>query len=50
MSNWLYCLICAVAVTVPARHADAQTPCEATEHGMRADGSDNVAALTRTLQ
>jgi hypothetical protein len=27
----------------------AQAPCEASEHGMRADGSDNVAALSRTL-
>jgi hypothetical protein len=29
--------------------AHAQVPCEATEHGMRADGSDNTAALTKTL-
>ena len=32
-----------------AHQARAATSCEATEHGMRADGSDNVAALTRTL-
>ena len=29
--------------------ARAQTVCEATEHGMRADGSDNVAALSKLL-
>ena len=27
----------------------AQAPCEASEHGMAADGSDNSAALSRTL-
>ena len=28
----------------------AQTACEAAEHGMRADGSDNSAAFTKALQ
>ncbi len=35
-------------LTTFARPALAQ--CEATAHGMRADGSDNVAALTKTLK
>jgi Protein of unknown function (DUF1565) len=29
--------------------ADAEAQCEAADHGMRANGSDNIAALTRTL-
>jgi len=32
-----------------AHQAGAQAVCEATDHGMRADGSDNVAALRKTL-
>src|ERR1700681_2187028 len=32
-----------------AHQAGAQAVCEATDHGMRADGSNNVAALTKTL-
>ena len=32
-----------------AHQAGAQAVCEATDHGMRADSSDNVAALTKTL-
>ena len=35
-----------IACAFPA-HAESQ--CEASDHGMRADGGDNVAALTRTL-
>jgi hypothetical protein len=36
-----------VVLIACARQATAQ--CEATDHGMRADGSDNVAALTKVL-
>jgi hypothetical protein len=32
-----------------AHQAGAEAVCEATDHGMRADGSDNTAALTKTL-
>lgn len=32
-----------------AHPASAESACEASEHGMRADGSDNVGALTKTL-
>src|SRR2546422_158794 len=32
-----------------AHQAGAQAPCEASDHGMRADGTDNIAALTRTF-
>src|SRR5882762_8570342 len=32
-----------------AHQGGAQAVCEATDHGMRADGSDNGAALTKTL-
>src|SRR5437762_11446789 len=41
----------AVSVVLAAfvRQAAGQMPCEAADHGMRADGSDNAAALTRTL-
>lgn len=42
-------LLAGTVLILAARHAHAQAPCEASEHGMRADGSDNVAALTRTL-
>jgi hypothetical protein len=36
-------------LVVFAQGAHAQRACEASDHGMRADGSDNVPALTRTL-
>lgn len=39
----------AVPLTLCTYQALAQEPCEASEHGMRADGSDNTAALVRTL-
>src|SRR5580658_8673581 len=42
-------LLAGTLLVLAARHAHAQAPCEASEHGMRADGSDNIAALTRTL-
>jgi len=42
-------LLPALALILGAHHALAQERCEASEHGMRADGSDNSAALTRTL-
>ena len=38
-----------IALVIFAHGASAQRVCEASDHGMRADGSDNVAALTRTL-
>lgn len=41
-------LACLMLVSL-AQLARAQAPCEATEHGLRADGSDNTAALTKTL-
>jgi hypothetical protein len=37
-------------LAVLAHPAGAQAPCEAAAHGMRTDGSDNVAALTKTLE
>jgi len=37
----------ALMALVPRVHA--QSTCEASEHGMRADGSDNLAALTKVL-
>lgn len=42
-------LLAVAVLTLAAARVRAQGACEATEHGMRADGSDNVAALTRTL-
>jgi hypothetical protein len=33
-----------------AHRADAQARCEAADHGMRADGNDSFAGLTRTLE
>src|ERR1700680_3380063 len=43
----LWGFLAAIAFASPA--GAQQAACEATAHGMRADGSDNVAALTRTL-
>jgi hypothetical protein len=42
-------LLLAIPVILCAHRGLAQGQCEASEHGMRADGSDNIAALTRTL-
>ena len=42
-------LFAPIALILYTHQTLAQAPCEASEHGMRADGSDNVAALTRTL-
>jgi hypothetical protein len=41
------CATCLLAL--PAVAARAQSVCEATEHGMTADGSDNTAAFVKTL-
>jgi hypothetical protein len=38
-----------VLVGAFAHQSAAQAPCAASDHGMLADGSDNVPALTRTL-
>jgi hypothetical protein len=38
-----------LVLMLPGHAARAQSACEASEHGMRADGSDNAAAFTRTL-
>jgi len=42
-------LAAGAAAILFTRQAGAQASCEASEHGMRADGSDNIAALIRTL-
>lgn len=42
-------VILGVTLLAVARQAGAQSTCEATELGMRADGTDNVAALTKIL-
>ncbi len=42
-------LTCGVLLGTFGQVAQAQQSCEATDHGMHADGSDNTAALTRTL-
>jgi len=47
--GWLASLLFSVTVTPVAHRAMAQDRCEAAEHGMRPDGSDNTAALSRTL-
>lgn len=44
---WL--LVGGLLLMTPSPRAHAQATCEASEHGMRADGSDNLAALTKTL-
>lgn len=44
--KWLLAVVVLLSWAAQAR---AQTPCEASDHGMVADGSDNSAALTRTL-
>ncbi len=38
-----------VVLIAVAHQACAQSTCEATEHGMRADGTDNVAIFTKIL-
>lgn len=40
----------AIALTVPGHAAAAQGRCEASEHGMRPGGADNLAALTQALK
>jgi Right handed beta helix region len=47
--GWLPSLMFAIILAVLAHPAMAQDRCEAAEHGMRPDGSDNTAALSRTL-
>jgi hypothetical protein len=42
-------LLLAIALILCAHRGLAQQPCEASAHGMRADGSDNTEALARTL-
>jgi hypothetical protein len=42
-------LILGVILMALTHQADAEAQCEAADHGMRANGSDNIAALTRTL-
>src|SRR5579862_4419418 len=42
-------MLLALALIVCTERSFAQGTCEAAEHGMRADGSDNTAALSRTL-
>jgi hypothetical protein len=48
LASWKH-LLAAVLLAGPVSLTHAQAVCEATEHGMRADGSDNVAAFTKTL-
>jgi hypothetical protein len=47
--GWLFSLMFAIILAPLAHPAMAQDRCEAAEHGMRPDGSDNTAALSRTL-
>jgi len=39
----------ALALMFSAREADAQTPCQGSDYGMRANASDNIAAFRRML-
>src|SRR5947207_15843495 len=42
-------LAAGAAAILFAGQSVAQASCEASQHGMRADSSNNIAALTRTL-